>query len=180
MTAAFLNESFFCAADTAEFCRRTAWPSPTWWRRCRSRARCSTSSASSRRSTRGWSSSPSVAATPCARVDLAGGRLESSCRRYLPLHRCCSHDALCLRPVRSGQITTEVFLHLRYEGTDCALMVTAAGYPSNAQSCQAGDFRSSFTKRLAIDLRTCTEASIIVQPALSLLCSTELMFLYKI
>lgn len=55
---------------------------------------------------------------------------------------------LCVfAPVRSGQITTEVFLHLRYEGTDCALMVTAAGYPSNAQSCRAGDFRSSFTKR---------------------------------
>lgn len=47
----------------------------------------------------------------------------------------------------SGQITTEVFLHLRYEGTDCALMVTASGYPSNAQSCLAGDFRSAFTKR---------------------------------
>lgn len=73
VTVAFLDESFFCAADTAEFCRRTAWPSPTWWRRCRSRARCSTSSASSRRSTRGWSSSRSAAATPCARVDLAGG-----------------------------------------------------------------------------------------------------------
>lgn len=49
----------------------------------------------------------------------------------------------------SDQITTEVFLHLRYEGTDCALMVTAAGYPSNAQSCRSGDFRSAFTKRLA-------------------------------
>lgn len=49
----------------------------------------------------------------------------------------------------SSQISTEVFLHLRYKGTDCALMVTAAGYPSNAQSCLAGDFRSAFTKRLA-------------------------------
>lgn len=46
-----------------------------------------------------------------------------------------------------GQITTEVFLHLRYEGTDCALMVTAAGYPSDAQSCRAGDFRGAFTER---------------------------------
>lgn len=106
------------------------------------------------------------------------GCLESSRLRYLPLHRCYSRDALCLRPVRSGQITAEVFLHLRYEGTDCALMVTAAGYPSNAQSCQAGDFRSSFTKRLAVDLRTRTEASIIVEPALSLLCSTVLCGLH--
>lgn len=52
----------------------------------------------------------------------------------------------------SGQITTEVFLHLRYEGTDCALMITAAGHPSNAESCLAGDFRSAFTKRLALCL----------------------------
>lgn len=56
-------------------------------------------------------------------------------------------DTLCGRGFSSGQITEEVFLHLRYEGTDCALMVTAAGYPSNAQSCRAGDFRSAFTKR---------------------------------
>uniref|UniRef100_A0AAX7VRR6 5-oxoprolinase, ATP-hydrolysing n=1 Tax=Astatotilapia calliptera TaxID=8154 RepID=A0AAX7VRR6_ASTCA len=57
------------------------------------------------------------------------------------------HDTLRARGFTSGQITTEVFLHMRYEGTDCALMVTAAGYPSNARSCRAGDFRSAFTKR---------------------------------
>uniref|UniRef100_A0A673XIY0 5-oxoprolinase, ATP-hydrolysing n=1 Tax=Salmo trutta TaxID=8032 RepID=A0A673XIY0_SALTR len=47
----------------------------------------------------------------------------------------------------SSQITTEVFLHLRYEKTDCALMVTATGYPGNSRSCKSGDFRSAFTKR---------------------------------
>ncbi|KAG7488428.1 hypothetical protein MATL_G00033850 [Megalops atlanticus] len=47
----------------------------------------------------------------------------------------------------SSQISTEVFFHLRYEGTDCALMVTAAGHPSNAHSCRSGDFRTAFTKR---------------------------------
>ncbi|MED6287306.1 hypothetical protein CHARACLAT_014994, partial [Characodon lateralis] len=46
-----------------------------------------------------------------------------------------------------AQITTEVFLHLRYEGTDCALMVTADGYPGHTHSSQAGDFHSAFTKR---------------------------------
>ncbi|XP_030612473.1 5-oxoprolinase isoform X2 [Archocentrus centrarchus] len=56
-------------------------------------------------------------------------------------------DTLSARGFTSGQITTEVFLHMRYEGTDCALMVTAAGYPNNAQSSRAGDFRSAFTKR---------------------------------
>lgn len=67
-------------------------------------------------------------------------------RRVEQLSKRC-HDTLCSRGFTSGQITTEVFLHLRYEGTDCALMVTAAGYPSNNQSCRAGDFRSAFTKR---------------------------------
>ncbi|XP_003967906.2 5-oxoprolinase isoform X1 [Takifugu rubripes] len=59
--------------------------------------------------------------------------------------RCC--ETLRARGFSSGQITTEVFLHLRYEGTDCALMVTSTGYPSNSQSCRAGDFRTAFTKR---------------------------------
>ncbi|TKS87865.1 5-oxoprolinase [Collichthys lucidus] len=67
-------------------------------------------------------------------------------RRVEQLSKRC-RDTLCARGFASGQITTEVFLHLRYEGTDCALMVTASGYPSNAQSCLAGDFRSAFTKR---------------------------------
>uniref|UniRef100_A0A8D0DB29 5-oxoprolinase, ATP-hydrolysing n=1 Tax=Sander lucioperca TaxID=283035 RepID=A0A8D0DB29_SANLU len=66
-------------------------------------------------------------------------------RRVEQLIKRC-HDTLCARGF-TRSITTEVFLHLRYKGTDCALMVTAAGYPSNAQTCLAGDFRSAFTKR---------------------------------
>lgn len=161
LTSTFLNKSIFCVAGTAEFCQRTAWLSLTWWRRCRSRAHCSMSRASSRRSTKGWSNCPSAATILCAHVDLAGRRLLNACPGYFPLYHCYSIDAFDSLPVHSSQITTEVFLHLRYEGTDCALMVTAAGYQSNAQSCRAGDFRSSFTKRLAVDLLTCTEASTI-------------------
>ncbi|XP_060949722.1 5-oxoprolinase [Limanda limanda] len=67
-------------------------------------------------------------------------------RRVGQLSKRC-HDTLCARGFDSGQITTEVFLHLRYKGTDCALMVTADGYPSDAKSCRAGDFHSAFTKR---------------------------------
>ncbi|XP_077480992.1 5-oxoprolinase [Stigmatopora argus] len=67
-------------------------------------------------------------------------------RRVELLSKRC-HDTLCVRGFNSGQITTEVFLHLRYEGTDCALMVTATGYPRNEQTCQAGDFRTAFTQR---------------------------------
>ncbi|XP_017157466.1 5-oxoprolinase [Poecilia reticulata] len=66
-------------------------------------------------------------------------RMEQLCRRC--------RDTLSARSFSSGQISTEVFLHLRYEGTDCALMVTADGYPRNAHSCRAGDFSSAFTKR---------------------------------
>ncbi|XP_061660932.1 5-oxoprolinase [Syngnathoides biaculeatus] len=57
------------------------------------------------------------------------------------------HDTLHSRGFNSGQISTEVFLHLRYEGTDCALMVTAADYPRNERTSKAGDFRSAFTQR---------------------------------
>ncbi|KAM6900410.1 5-oxoprolinase isoform 2-T2 [Xenentodon cancila] len=67
-------------------------------------------------------------------------------RRVDQLSERC-RDTLRARGFTSDQITTEVFLHLRYEGTDCALMVTAAGYPSNAQSCRNGDFGSAFTVR---------------------------------
>ncbi|KAK7879405.1 hypothetical protein WMY93_030741 [Mugilogobius chulae] len=67
-------------------------------------------------------------------------------RRVDCLSKRCT-DTLCARGFKSGQITTEVFLHLRYEGTDCALMVTADGFPPSSQSCKAGDFRSAFTKR---------------------------------
>ncbi|XP_024864412.1 5-oxoprolinase [Kryptolebias marmoratus] len=67
-------------------------------------------------------------------------------RRMEQLSKRC-RDTLRGRGFTSGQITTEVFLHLRYKGTDCALMVTADGYPDNTKSCRAGDFRAAFTKR---------------------------------
>ncbi|XP_066572206.1 5-oxoprolinase isoform X3 [Amia ocellicauda] len=56
-------------------------------------------------------------------------------------------DALRKHGFSSAQVSCEVFLHLRYDRTDCALMVSARGYPSSAQSCHAGDFRSAFMDR---------------------------------
>ncbi|ELT87012.1 hypothetical protein CAPTEDRAFT_176070 [Capitella teleta] len=44
-------------------------------------------------------------------------------------------------------IATTPFLHLRYEGTDCALMVTADKYPAHATSCRHGDFKAAFMGR---------------------------------
>uniref|UniRef100_A0AAR2JUP6 5-oxoprolinase, ATP-hydrolysing n=1 Tax=Pygocentrus nattereri TaxID=42514 RepID=A0AAR2JUP6_PYGNA len=57
------------------------------------------------------------------------------------------HGTLHQRGFSSSQISTAVFLHMRYEGTDCALMVNTSDYPAHAQSCQSGDFRTAFTKR---------------------------------
>ncbi|RLU22243.1 hypothetical protein DMN91_004521 [Ooceraea biroi] len=45
-----------------------------------------------------------------------------------------------------SQIKTESFLHLRYEGTDCALMCTA-DRDSNKTGTRHGDFLASFLKR---------------------------------
>ncbi|XP_015426864.1 PREDICTED: 5-oxoprolinase, partial [Myotis davidii] len=49
-------------------------------------------------------------------------------------------------PCRS-QIRTEGFLHLRYQGTDCALMVSAHQHPATARSPRAGDFGAAFVER---------------------------------
>ncbi|MCJ8738120.1 hypothetical protein PDJAM_G00031930, partial [Pangasius djambal] len=57
------------------------------------------------------------------------------------------HDTLRKRGFSSSQISTEVFLHMRYEGTDCALMISASEAPPHAQSCCSGDFRTAFTAR---------------------------------
>ncbi|MBN3271781.1 OPLA oxoprolinase, partial [Polyodon spathula] len=54
---------------------------------------------------------------------------------------------LALTLLSSSEISTEVFLHLRYERTDCALMCSASGYPGNKESCSTGDFRAAFTDR---------------------------------
>ncbi|XP_048862389.1 5-oxoprolinase isoform X2 [Brienomyrus brachyistius] len=56
-------------------------------------------------------------------------------------------EALRARGFNSAQITTEVYLHLRYQGTDCALMVTANSHPGNAQTCRSGDFAAAFAER---------------------------------
>jgi hypothetical protein len=46
-----------------------------------------------------------------------------------------------------SQIETEPYLHLRYEGTDCALMCSGQIYTPTEDSCQFGDFQKSFLDR---------------------------------
>uniref|UniRef100_A0A3Q1IL25 5-oxoprolinase, ATP-hydrolysing n=1 Tax=Anabas testudineus TaxID=64144 RepID=A0A3Q1IL25_ANATE len=62
-------------------------------------------------------------------------------RRIEQLSKRCN-ETLRARGFASSQITTEVFLHMRYKGTDCALMVNAVDHVSKAQSCRAGDFHT--------------------------------------
>ncbi|XP_064910786.1 5-oxoprolinase isoform X2 [Columba livia] len=62
------------------------------------------------------------------------------------LRRRC-RDALRQQGFSGEQIRTEGFLHLRYEGTDCALMCSAKGHPPTDRSCRAGDFLAAFTSR---------------------------------
>ncbi|XP_055656322.1 5-oxoprolinase isoform X4 [Falco peregrinus] len=85
------------------------------------------------------------AQTPCAlryepaafpRLDERIAALERECR-----------DALRAQGFAGEQIRTEAFLHLRYEGTDCALMCSAKGHPPTPRSCHAGDFQAAFTSR---------------------------------
>ncbi|NWU68681.1 OPLA oxoprolinase, partial [Pterocles burchelli] len=85
------------------------------------------------------------AQTPCAlpyaaaafpRLDAQLAALERECR-----------DALWTQGFAGEQIRTEAFLHLRYEGTDCALMCSAKGHPPTPQSCHTGDFLAAFTER---------------------------------
>ncbi|MBV94713.1 5-oxoprolinase, partial [Eschrichtius robustus] len=56
-------------------------------------------------------------------------------------------DALRAQGFPRAQISTESFLHLRYQGTDCALMVSAHQHPATACSPRAGDFGAGFVER---------------------------------
>ncbi|XDV44813.1 hypothetical protein PO909_013051 [Leuciscus waleckii] len=82
---------------------------------------------------------------PCS-LQYEAGSYSKLDRRIEELSQRCD-QILSKQGFSSSQISIEVFLHLRYEGTDCALMITAAGHPSNAHSCRSGDFRTAFTKR---------------------------------
>lgn len=49
----------------------------------------------------------------------------------------------------ASRIQVEYFLHMRYEGTDCALMVTPSGKISE-NSLKHGDFLTTFVERSII------------------------------
>ncbi|NXJ55821.1 OPLA oxoprolinase, partial [Spizaetus tyrannus] len=70
--------------------------------------------------------------------------------RIAALEREC-RDALRAQGFSGEQIRTEAFLHLRYEGTDCALMCSAKGHPPTPRSCRSGDFHAAFTSRYMVE-----------------------------
>ncbi|XP_068721716.1 5-oxoprolinase-like isoform X1 [Montipora capricornis] len=61
----------------------------------------------------------------------------------------------CIKELKSqgfeeSQISTEAFLHMRYSGTDCALMCSASSAKPDLQpstACRHGDFGQAFNKR---------------------------------
>ncbi|KAK1794456.1 hypothetical protein P4O66_011331 [Electrophorus voltai] len=67
-------------------------------------------------------------------------------RHIQELSQCCQ-EVLLKRGFNRSQISMEVFLHMRYEGTDCALMVSGSSCPAHTHSCQSGDYYTAFTKR---------------------------------
>ncbi|XP_007444496.1 5-oxoprolinase, partial [Python bivittatus] len=71
-----------------------------------------------------------------AQLDLRIAALEKKCVQ-----------ALEAQGFARSQITTELFLHLRYDRTDCALMCSAKGYPAHLGSCRSGDFGAAFASR---------------------------------
>lgn len=59
-----------------------------------------------------------------------------------------ARDKLAKQGFERSQIHVEPFLHLRYEGTDCALMCTAKPNVENSLECtRHGDFRATFLER---------------------------------
>ncbi|KAJ6661524.1 hypothetical protein lerEdw1_014434 [Lerista edwardsae] len=71
-----------------------------------------------------------------ARLDECVAALERQCVR-----------ALEAQGFPRSQISTEAFLHLRYERTDCALMCSAKGHPATPDTCRSGDFGAAFAAR---------------------------------
>lgn len=63
----------------------------------------------------------------------------------------------CIRSLKqqgfsSSSISCEVYLNLRYDGTDCALMCTAANDETVSSTLSYGDFQQAFLNRWVLFL----------------------------
>ncbi|XP_033609037.1 5-oxoprolinase isoform X3 [Cryptotermes secundus] len=59
-------------------------------------------------------------------------------------------------------IHTEAYLHLRYEGTDCALMCTANPSSKSETACKHGDFQKTFLQRYQREFGFTIQGRVIV------------------
>ncbi|XP_071530389.1 5-oxoprolinase isoform X1 [Panulirus ornatus] len=84
---------------------------------------------------------------PCAKI-YESANLSYLDSRLEALEKECT-NALKNQGFSSVNIICEAYLNLRYEGTDCALMVTADkdGLINKSNSCCYGDFKQAFLKR---------------------------------
>ncbi|KAH0617312.1 hypothetical protein JD844_015349 [Phrynosoma platyrhinos] len=82
---------------------------------------------------------------PCA-LPYGPGAFAQLDQRIATLEQECM-EALEAQGFARSQISTEPFLHLRYERTDCALMCSAKGHPATPKSCCRGDFGAAFAAR---------------------------------
>lgn len=62
----------------------------------------------------------------------------------------CSQELL-KQGFDSSQIETKPFLHMRYDRTDCALMISPDEDPPGPGTCKYGDFKTAFQKRYQIE-----------------------------
>lgn len=81
----------------------------------------------------------------CLQVLVVEGELEEEAGQAA--WRSTPHEHPAGPPLCRSQVSTERFLHLRYQGTDCALMVSAQQHPATAHSPRAGDFGAAFVER---------------------------------
>ncbi|KAJ8302674.1 hypothetical protein KUTeg_019070 [Tegillarca granosa] len=67
-------------------------------------------------------------------------------KRIEELNKVCT-DELLRQGFNRNQISTQPFLHMRYDRTDCALMVSTETFPANQESSKFGDFVAAFQER---------------------------------
>ncbi|XP_070575126.1 5-oxoprolinase-like isoform X2 [Ptychodera flava] len=84
---------------------------------------------------------------PCA-LEYKSGSFQSIDERIEAMRKQCIEE-LEKEGFPRTHIEAEPFLHLRYQGTDCALMCSASSdeYKADANSCQHGNFEKAFTDK---------------------------------
>jgi 5-oxoprolinase (ATP-hydrolysing) len=98
---------------------------------------------------------------PCAKIYCVANIPYLDERIDILTEKCVSE--LKKQGFKQNEISTTPFLHMRYEGTDCPLMVTPQMTEINTDMCQHGNFEATFTHRYKQEFGfTIPDRSIIV------------------